>query len=59
MKLFVIRDIFEQLHTKEYKATNKQIVRLQLNEKVKRKPDKINELILKMKADLKGRLDNI
>ena len=26
------RDIFGQLHTQEYKATKKQIVRLQLNE---------------------------
>ena len=27
------RDIFGQLHTQEYKATKKQIVKLQLNEK--------------------------
>ena len=28
-----VRDIFGQLHTQEYKATKKLIVRLQLNEK--------------------------
>ena len=43
-------DIFRQLH----KATKKQIVKLQLNEKKsKEKLDKIIELILKTKADLK------
>ena len=50
------RDISGQLHTQKYKATQKQIVRLQLNQK---KPDKINELILKTNTDLKEGPDNI
>ena len=55
--IITFRDIFGQLHTQEYKATKKHIVRLQL--KVKGKPDKINDLILKTKADLKVGPDNI
>ena len=48
------------MHTQEFKATKKQIVRLRLNEKkVKGKPDKINELILKTKVDLNKGADNI
>ena len=44
-----------QLHTQEYKTTKNQRVRLQLNEKVEGKPDKINELILKTKRnDIEG-----
>ena len=49
-------DVFVQLHTQEYKATKKHIVRLK---EVKGKPDKINKLILKRKADLKEGPDNI
>ena len=55
-------DIVGQLHTQVYKVSKKQNVKLQLNEKkptVKGKPDKINELILKMKANLKEAPDNI
>ena len=32
-KLKTLRDIFGQLHTQEHKATKKQVVRFQLNEK--------------------------
>ena len=42
------RDIFRQLHTQEYKATKKQIVRLQLNEK------KSNESLQWVKATEKA-----
>ena len=55
------RDIFGQLHIQRYKATKKQIVRHQLNEK-KSKVSQTrlgNELIMKTKADLKGGRDNI
>ena len=55
-------DIFGQLHTQEYKATKKEIVRLQLNKKnlkEKGKPDMINELTMKTKADLKKGPNNI
>ena len=82
-----------QLHRQEYKATKKQVVKLQLNhdpstsfrckrkakkrflvflkislgtrlasaklKEVSRKPDKINKLKLKTKADMKERPDNI
>ena len=45
---------------KKYKAMKKQVVRLQLNEKKsKGKPHKINELILKTKANLKKGPGNI
>ena len=59
-KLKTFRDIFGQLHMQEYKTTKKQIVRFQLNEKKsKERPDKINKLILKTKADPKEGPDNI
>ena len=54
-----ICDILGQMYRQEYKATKKQIVRFQLNEKVKGKPHKINEFMLKTKANLKEGLDNI
>ena len=46
------RYIFGQLHKQKYKASKKQVLRLQLNEKS-------HELILKTKADLKGGDDDI
>ena len=49
----IFHDIFGKLHKLQHKATKKQIVRPWLNEKMLRKPDKINKLIMKTKADLK------
>ena len=47
------------MYIQEFKAMKNQIVRFQLNEKVEEKPDKINEFMLKTKADLKERPDDI
>ena len=56
-----MRNIFGELLSQEYKTTNKQIVRSQVNERkdLKEKPDKINELMLKTKVDLKEGPGNI
>ena len=47
------------MYIQEFKAMKNQIVRFQLNEKVKEKPDKINEFMLKTKTDLKERPDDM
>ena len=53
-------DIIGQLHTQECKATKKADSETSAEwKKVKRKPDNINELILKTKADLKEGPNNI
>ena len=44
---------------KSIKPQKKQIAKLQLNEEVKGKPDKMNELILKTKANLKEGPNNV
>ena len=53
-------DIFGQLHTQEYKATKKEDDETLVKwREVKGRPNKINELILKTKADLKEGRDDI
>ena len=51
-------DTLGQMYIQEHKATKNQIVRFQLNEKVKGK-QKINQFMLTTKADLREALDKI
>ena len=46
------------MHTQEYRATNNRKASAKWKE-VKGKPDKVNEMILKTKVDLKEGPDNI